>query len=265
MIVWAVANQKGGVGKTTTAVSLGGQLIRRGYRTLLIDMDAHGSLTCYFGYNPDVLTHSLYDLFNPEIKNDAPEQLIRKTKFKDLWLLPATTALATLDRQLGGVDGMGLVISRTMSKLSQQFDAVLIDCPPQLGVLMVNALAACESLIIPVQTEFLALKGLQRMQHTLAMFSSAKHKPINYVVVPTLYDQRTRASIESLQAIRSHGGKHVWPSYIPVDTLFRDASRLGVPLPLQKPGARGSKAYARLLQALLKRRSKINKVKLAVA
>lgn len=252
MIVWTVANQKGGVGKTTTVVSLGGQLSRLGQRTLLIDMDAHGSMTSYFRFNPDKIKNSLYQIFAGERSNKMiPERFITATRFSDLWLLPASTALATLDRQLGGVNGMGLVISQVLRKLSVHFDFALIDCPPQLGVLMVNALAACNHLIIPVQTEFLALKGLERMQVTMAAVAKTRGKQLDYTIVPTMFDQRTRASVSTLKTLRARYSPYVWSSVIPIDTQFRDTSRLGIPLPLKKPRAHGSLAYRQLLDDLL--------------
>jgi chromosome partitioning protein len=253
--VWAIANQKGGVGKTTTTVSLAGLLSKRGMRTLLIDLDPHGSLTAYFGWNPDALQDSVYGLFQ---RSTGSAQMplatvLKKTALPEVNLLPASSTLATLDRQIAGKDGMGLVLAETLRDCATRFEHVLIDCPPVFGVLMLNALAACRLLIIPVQTEFLALKGLERMCHTLTMVARAQKREVDYVVLPTLYDQRTRACRESLQSLRKHYLGRLWNGLIPVDTRFRDASRAGVPLTVNAPGARGSKGYEAFLGFLLQR------------
>ena len=251
--VWAVANQKGGVGKTTSVVSLGGLLAQRGYRTLLLDMDPHGSMSSYFRLDPDRTENSLYRLF--QIKQArisvSPQSLVHQTEYENLSLLPASTAMATLDRQLGTSDGMGLVIKQALEILSPHYDFALIDCPPLLGVLMVNALAACEHLIIPVQTEFLAVKGLERMMRTLNMIGRANHRVPEYTILPTMFDRRTRASVTTLRLLRERHMASLWRSVIPIDTLFREASRLGVPLPIKAPNAKGSLAYGELLNDLL--------------
>lgn len=251
--VWAVANQKGGVGKTTTVVSLGGLLAKRGYRTLLLDMDPHGSMSSYFGLDPDHMEESLYGLFQVQQKQIAvsPQRLIHPTRFDHLSLLPASTAMATLDRQLSASEGMGLIVNRALNMLSADYDFALIDCPPLLGVLMVNALAACEHLIIPVQTEFLAVKGLERMLRTLSMIGRANHRVPEYTILPTMFDRRTRASVSTLRLLRERHARCLWRSVIPVDTQFREASRMGIPLPLKAAMDRGSLAYEGLLNDLL--------------
>ncbi|NOZ52273.1 MAG: ParA family protein [Gammaproteobacteria bacterium] len=253
MRVWAVANQKGGVGKTTTVVSLGGIFAQRETKTLMIDMDPHGSMTSYFGHNPDTIEKSLYQLFEKKAKRELemPDELVLATRFDNLYLLPASTALATLDRQLGAMDGMGLVITRTLKAMEHQFDNVMIDCPPQLGVLMVNALAACQHLIIPVQTEFLALKGLERMLRTLKMIAVSQKKQLDYTILATMFDRRTRASLNTLRVLRETYEKFMWKSVIPIDTQFREASRAGIPLPIRSPRDRGALAYELFLQDML--------------
>lgn len=250
--IWAVANQKGGVGKTTTVAALGGLLAAQGYRVLMVDLDPHGSVTTYFGHDPDAITASLYSLFehNGKIPRDLPAQLIMVTAHDGLHLLPASTALATLERRSQGVEGMGLVLSRSLATLWDDYDYVLLDNSPSLGVLMINALAAAQHLLVPVQTEFLALKGLDRMLHTLDMVMKSQQNRLDYTIIPTMFDRRTQASVQSLNRLRKDYGQELWRFAIPVDTRFRDASQKGVVPSALNNNSRGIRAYRRLLSDL---------------
>lgn len=254
MKTWASINQKGGVGKTTTVVSLAGHLANTGKRLLLIDLDPHGSLTSYLGYNPDDLETGIYSLFaNPTANPADVAKLLLPTPIKNTYLFAASTALATLDRQIGSNKGTGkgLVVAKAIECVADKFAYGLIDCPPMLGILMINALAACDQLLIPAQTDYLSLKGLERMMHTLDMVEKSLHKKTPYMIVPTMYDQRTKASQDSLAKMREIYRFNVWGSVIPIDTRFRDASKKGLPLPTMAPYARGSLAYKKLLNFLL--------------
>ncbi len=254
MKIWSVSNQKGGVGKTTSVVTLGGLLSSWGFRTLLVDLDPHGSLTSYFKMNPDEVEYGVYNLFRDtsEKKKDVnPESYIAKTEFDGLAVLPSSTAIATLDRQVAAMGGMGLVITTALHKLKDQYDYVIIDSPPMLGVLMINALAACDHLLIPVLAEFLALKGLDRMVHTINMVFHSRKTPPKFTIVPTMFDKRTKAARDSLVALHQQYPDNIWSSVIPVDTKVRDASQAGVPLPLLDKNAKAVEAYAELLELLL--------------
>ncbi|HLT05209.1 MAG TPA: ParA family protein [Pseudomonas sp.] len=255
MKIWAVANQKGGVGKTTTSVALAGLLADVGKRVLVVDLDPHGSMTSYFGYNPDTLERTGFELFQHggQVPDGLPAQLLQKTSHPRLTLLPASTALATLERQTPGKSGLGLVLSKSLAQLWNDFDHVLIDSPPLLGVLMVNALAACQQLVVPVQTEFLAVKGLERMVHTLNMINRSRRQALPYLVVPTLFDRRSQASLTTLKLLRDRHKEHIWPAYIPTDGRLRDASRAGLVPSQFDPGCRGVIAYRALLKSLLAR------------
>ena len=252
MNVWAVANQKGGVGKTTTAVSLAGLLAGQGQRCLLVDLDPHGSLTSYFGCDPDLVDNGTYTLFERAAgQSHTPiASLIEAGPMPCLHFLPASTSLATLDRRFVGHGGMGLVLKRSLASLDSHFDHVLLDCPPVFGILMLNALAACTKLIVPVQTDFLALKGLERMMHTLKMIAHGGGSRLQPVIVPTQYDQRTRSSRAGMQALNERYPGLLSHEVVPVDTKFRDASREGKPITSLWPNSRGAVAYVALLAEL---------------
>ncbi|HHY0398130.1 TPA: ParA family protein [Vibrio parahaemolyticus] len=248
MIVWSVANQKGGVGKTTSTVTLAGLLSQKGHRVLMVDTDPHASLTTYLGYDSDTVSSSLFDLFQLKtFTRDTVKSLILETELEGMDIIPAHMSLATLDRVMGNRSGMGLILKRALQAVSQDYDYVLIDCPPILGVMMVNALAASDRILIPVQTEFLAMKGLERMIRTLTIMQKSRPDGFKVTIVPTMYDKRTRASLQTLTQLKKDYPNQVWTSAVPIDTKFRDASLKHLPASHFASGSRGVFAYKQLL------------------
>ncbi|AXB32082.1 ParA family protein [Vibrio campbellii] len=248
MIVWSVANQKGGVGKTTSTVTLAGLLSQKGHRVLMVDTDPHASLTTYLGYDPDAVTSSLFDLFQLKtFSRETVKPLILETELEGMDIIPAHMSLATLDRVMGNRSGMGLILKRALQAVAQDYDYVLIDCPPILGVMMVNALAASDRILIPVQTEFLAMKGLERMIRTLTIMQKSRPGGFKLTIVPTMYDKRTKASLQTLTQLKKDYPNQVWTSAVPIDTKFRDASLKHLPASHFASGSRGVFAYKQLL------------------
>lgn len=249
MRIWTVANQKGGVGKTTTSVTLAGIAAESGERVLLVDLDPHGSLSAYFRNNPDTSSASSFSLFEQRksLNENFVLGLIKPTDFKNISFIPASVSLATLERQSIG-EGMGLVVAQALALVKDHFDRVIVDCPPQLGVLLVNALAACNHLIIPVQTEFLAIQGLERILNTLRMLGQSTGKLMPHTIVPVMFDRRTHASVSSLRVIRKDYGEPVWAGKVPIDTKLRDASKAGVPANIYEPESRAVFAYRSLFK-----------------
>ena len=249
MVIWTVANQKGGVGKTTSSVTLGGLLAKKGSNVLLVDLDPHASLSYYFGIDAEAQSHSVYDIFvqHDKLSKDVVLDCLSSTKIDNLYVMPAIMGLATLDKQLGTLKGMGLILKKALSYIEDEFDYVLIDCPPVLGVLMVNALACCSQIVIPVQTEFLALKGLERMMLTIDVMAKSQAHKYHYTIAPTMYDKRTKASLESYKRVKLNYGKQVWSNVIPIDTRLRDASQANIPPSHYSPNSRGVRAYDSLL------------------
>ncbi|MCM2678991.1 ParA family protein [Echinimonas agarilytica] len=253
MMVWTVANQKGGVGKTTTAISLAGLMSERGYKVLLVDMDPHCSLSYYLDIDTESLDCSGYDMFVAAREASAIdiEQCIAPTGVDGIDIMPANMAMATLDRKFGHTEGMGLILKHALSLVAKSYDIAIIDCPPVLGVLMVNALAASDKILVPVQTEYLALKGLERMIMSLDIMKMSPNQSIDYLVVPTMFDKRTKAGGQAMETLNEQYGDRVWRSVIPVDTRFRDASLEHVPPSIFAAQARGVVAYRELLDDLI--------------
>ena len=253
MNIWAFANQKGGVGKTTSAITLAGILAGRNENTLMIDLDPHASMSSYFGMEPETVTNGVFELFTAQSNNETItlDDVVHATEIEHLSIIPSSVAVATLEKRFGANNGMGLILSRVLKNASQKYDHVLIDCPPVLGLLMLNAMVACDQLIVPVQTELLAIKGLHRMLRTIEMIEHSLHKKIIYTVLPTMYDKRTRASQKSLQILNDDFKQFLSTEPIPVDTKFRDASFAGKPLSFINKNTHGLKAYEVLLQQML--------------
>jgi len=255
MKVWAVANQKGGVGKTTTTITLASILAKRGGRVLLVDLDPHVSLTNYLGFDPNDSSTGVYNAFSNDAHN--PVEHIKSTSIAGVSLYKSSLMLATVDRLIGGADGKGLVLKNIIDLVSSRYDYVLIDCPPILGVLMINALAACDFLVIPSQAEYLSINGLDRMIGTLGMINKSVRKNLEYMIVPTMYDRRTRISDTSLDLMKEKYGPQLWRYVIPVDTKLREASKDGVSIIDLASKARGAVAYTQLLNDILARDKRV--------
>jgi len=253
MNIWAFANQKGGVGKTTSAITLAGILADRNENTLMIDLDPHASMSSYFGMEPETIRNGVFELFTAQSKNETItlDDVVHDTGIEHLSVIPSSVAVATLEKRFGANNGMGLILSRVLKNASQQYDHVLIDCPPVLGLLMLNAMVACDQLVVPVQTELLAIKGLHRMLRTIEMIEHSLRKKIVYTILPTMYDKRTRASQKSLQILKDDFAPFLSGEPIPVDTKFRDASFAGKPISFINKNTHGLKAYEALLQQML--------------
>jgi len=252
--IWAVANQKGGVGKSTTVVALAGLLAEQGKRVLMLDLDPQGSLTGYFGHDPDRIEGTIFDLFNHQGGRieELAVQLLRETSCPGLYLLPASTAQATLERRIANVRGMGLVITKTLKRLSQEFDYAILDNAPSLGLLMVNSLAASHRVLVPVQTDHLAIKGLERMVHTLQMIHKSQGIAIPHTILPTMFDRRTQAAAHGFRELLRLYDRAVYPYPIPIDTKFRGASLEGLVPSAYGGDTHGVRAYNQFLEYLHK-------------
>lgn len=249
MRIWAIANQKGGVGKTTTTLALGRGLAALGHRVLLLDLDPHSSLTRGFGIAPDPAPRGVLELFaTPPAELSS---LLNESAIPGLSYVCAQTALATLERRSATQPGLGLALQNALSQQSSQHDYVLLDCAPTLGLLMINALAAADHLIIPTQAEPLALHGLAGMCRTAEMVQRSRQRPLQISILPTLFDRRTRAGHETLKQMQKDYAERVWEDAIPVDTRICNIEALiRAGTPGEYPG-RALAAYRRALDWIL--------------
>lgn len=249
MQIWAVANQKGGVGKTTSTLALGRGLCMRNKRVLLIDLDPHASLTRAFGVDEFPPPAGVMELFA-----DTPQPLAalaRPCQLPGLWHVCAQPALATLERRSASVPGLGLALQKALRDPSLDYDYVLLDCAPLLGLLMINALAAADRVVIPTQTEPLALHGLEGMLRTTAMVEKSRQRALPVSILPTLYDKRTRAGVETLHALHSRHRDRVWEDAIALDTKLSNTTLLTQPASSDAYPGKGLAAYRRALEWIL--------------
>jgi chromosome partitioning protein len=239
--VLAIANQKGGVGKTTTAVNLGSALAEAGYRVLVVDLDPQGNATTGLGVNPRDLESSLYDV----IMHDAPiEDCVEPTSLKNLFVAPATIDLAGAEIELVPAMSRELKLRKAIDAIRPDYDLVLIDCPPSLGLLTVNGLAAADDVVVPIQCEYYALEGLGQLLRNVGLVRSNLNPGLDVRgIVLTMYNARTRLADQVAAEVRAHFGPKVYETVVPRTVRLSEAPSFGQPIIVFDSNSRGAKAY----------------------
>ncbi len=242
--VIAIANQKGGVGKTTTTVNLGAALAELGYRILVVDLDPQGNATTGLGIDARNLERSMYDV----IMHDTPmEDCVEPTSVRNLFVAPATIDLAGVEIELVPAFSRELRLRRAVESVVEDFDFVLIDCPPSLGLITINGLAAAGEVMVPIQCEYYALEGLGQLLRNVHLVASNLNDGLEVsAIVLTMYDARTRLAVDVATEVREHFGDKVCRIVIPRTVRLSEAPSFGQPITVFDPSSRGAVAYREL-------------------
>ena len=250
----AVVNQKGGVGKTTTTINLAAALTLKGKKVLLIDMDPQGNAATGLGIPRASREITIYDVL---VDGAALSDATLETSVPGLKLIPSHVDLAGAELEIGDRAGRTTILRDAINEVSSQYDYVLIDCPPSLNLLTVNALSASRSVLVPLQCEFFALEGLSQLLQTIEM-AKARINPDLVIdgVMLTMYDPRNRLSAQVAADVRKHLGRAVFQTIIPRNVRIAEAPSFGKPVLMYDPHCAGSKAYKALATEMLSRHSK---------
>ena len=242
--ITACTNQKGGVGKTTTVINLAAFLALSGTRTLVIDLDPQGNATSGLGVDRRSVERSSYDA----LVDRAPlSELVMGTPVEGLDLLPSSPSLAGAEVELVGLEGRERRLTASLAELNGRYERVLIDCPPSLGLLTVNALTAADGVLIPIQTEYYALEGLSQLVNTIRRVREGLNPRLEIEgVLLTMYDARTNLSAQVASEVRRHMNGSVYDTIVPRSVRLSEAPSHGLPIALYDPGSRGANAYREL-------------------
>lgn len=247
--VLAVTNQKGGVGKTTTAVNLAAELASTKRRVMLVDLDPQGNATSSLGIDKNGLSGTLYDVLSGQLQ---PEDIVQGTRIKNLFVLPANTDLAQAEIDLVGEEKREHKVATLVEKLD--VDVVIIDCPPALGLLTVNGLVAADGVLIPVQAEYFALEGLGQLLHTVQLVRKGLNPRLEiFGVVLTMFTKRTVLSEQVKNEVEKHFGAKLFHTLIPRNVKLAEAPSFGKTIAEHDKWSKGAKAYKSFAQEVARR------------
>jgi chromosome partitioning protein len=252
--IYTFANQKGGVGKTTTAINVAAYLAAREKRVLLVDMDPQSNASSSLGIDKDALAFSIYNA----LVDDVPvEQIVMLTKRLNLDLVPSTSALAGAEVELVSVNQREHLLSRVLAPIAPRYDYIFIDSPPSLGLLTLNALVAADAVIIPIQCEYLALEGLSQLLNTIQLVQKSVNPRLQIGgMVMTMFDSRTHLALQVVEEVAQHFPQHIFRAVVPRSVRIAEAPSFGEPLIAYDPKSRGAQAYEALTNELIERENK---------
>lgn len=249
--ILGIINQKGGVGKTTTAVNLAACLAEKGQKTLLVDCDSQGNATSGLGIDKDELTCSLYEVM--EGQAEARDAVI-KTDIKKLHILPSSVSLAGIELTLVDRKEREFALKKSLMPLKHQYDYIILDCPPSLGLMTVNVLAASDAILIPIQAEFYALEGMSQLMDSVRAVQCGINPSLQIEgVLLTMYNGRTNLSIQVAEKVKELFGDKVFHTFIPRSVRLSEAPGFGEPIVTYDPKSKGAEAYRALCREVLRR------------
>lgn len=247
----AIANQKGGVGKSTTAINLSSCLGAMGQKVLTIDLDPQGNTTSGLGVEKNAAENTVYELLLGECE---VEECLQKLEFEGVSLIPSNVNLAGAEIELIGIEDKEYILQNKISKIRDQFDFIIIDCPPSLNMLTINAMTTANTVLVPIQCEYYALEGLSQLMHTIELVQERLNPDLEMEgVVFTMYDARTNLSLQVVENVKDNLQERVYKTIIPRNVRLAEAPSHGLPINLYDARSTGAEAYHQLAEEVINR------------